>query len=69
MTKANSINVFEDLFVSLLGFFTRMLTAIILWWIEIHLGFAFYALILFRRLMPSNEPSAKWKVGTNLGTE
>ena len=32
----------EDLLVGLCGFITSLLTAVMLWWIEVQLGFAFY---------------------------
>ena len=39
---ANSKKTGEDLLVGLCGFVTSLLTAVILWWVEVQFGFAFY---------------------------
>ena len=41
--KTSSRKSGEDLLVGLCGFVTSLITAVILWWVELGFGFAFYS--------------------------
>lgn len=46
-TNADSSRVMKDLLVGLRGFVTSLATAVILWWLELRFGFAFYSWMLW----------------------